>query len=533
MNPKQFSKFHRRDIIRPMAQEIVSGQALMLIIFFLGWELWQGDIFLSGVIFVVFAATCNWLISLFIGQKLTGLLNSIQGAINEVKKGNFSFRIPSLSSTDKTNILINEINLMLDSIASREDALMNSEDYLREMNIKLENLVEERARQLNQSLRIAQEKERELRKAQSIGSIGSWTYDFATEAISWSEETFQIFGLPIGSEVSVQKVIEFIHPDDRELANSNFQNGLSGKPYDFEYRILVSGQEKWIRGKIELEYDSDEKPIKALGIVQDITAWKQAVIKLKESETRLDLAIRSAELGVWSWDINQQCGHFDEFVSELYGFDPPVLTATDDEFYRMVHPDDLEPFKTALHVSLEDNKPFISEYRIVRPDGSIRHLTARGALERDKNGKPHRFTGILCDITDKKVNEEMLQYLASVLDSSADAIISMSLDNSIRSWNKGAQNLLGYAPEEIVGQPASILIPSNLIDFENEQFLKIATEASEGKYESQRLRKNGNRVEVSISLAPIRDSNGKVFAISNVARDISERKTEISCITCR
>jgi len=118
---------------------------------------------------------------------------------------------------------------------------------------------------------------------------------------------------------------------------------------------------------------------------------------------------------------------------------------------------------------------------------------------------------------------EKLLHWAAIIDSSDDAIISKSIDGYITSWNRGAQRLYGYTPEEIIGQPVSILMPPSKKD----DFPFIMKQLQDGKrvehYETQRMTKEGKILHVSITVSPIRDSQGNIIGAAKIARDITEK----------
>jgi PAS domain S-box-containing protein len=134
--------------------------------------------------------------------------------------------------------------------------------------------------------------------------------------------------------------------------------------------------------------------------------------------------------------------------------------------------------------------------------------------------------GILTDNSEMNnilIMMEKLLHWAAIIESSDDAIISKSIDGYITSWNKGAQQLYGYTPEEIVGKPVSILMPPEKKD----DFPFIMKQLHEGKkvehYETQRMTKDGRILHVSITVSPIRDSQGNIIGASKIARDITDR----------
>jgi PAS domain S-box-containing protein len=114
--------------------------------------------------------------------------------------------------------------------------------------------------------------------------------------------------------------------------------------------------------------------------------------------------------------------------------------------------------------------------------------------------------------------------LASIVASSDDAIVSKTLDGRITSWNAGATRLFGYEPDEVIGKPILIIVPDEQRDEEFDILRRLARGERIDHFETVRMRKDGRRVDVSLTISPIRDRNGRVIGASKVARDISERK---------
>jgi PAS domain S-box-containing protein len=134
------------------------------------------------------------------------------------------------------------------------------------------------------------------------------------------------------------------------------------------------------------------------------------------------------------------------------------------------------------------------------------------------------FVGLIRDISDRKLSEGMRERFAAVVDSSNDAIISKTLEGIITAWNRGAEKIFGYTASEVVGQPMLLLIPPDRIGEESEILACIRRGQSVEHFETVRVCKDGTRIDVSVTISPIRDSNGVIAGASKIARDISERK---------
>jgi PAS domain S-box-containing protein len=128
------------------------------------------------------------------------------------------------------------------------------------------------------------------------------------------------------------------------------------------------------------------------------------------------------------------------------------------------------------------------------------------------------------DITERKQVEETRDRLAAIVESSDDAIMTKTLDGTITSWNRGAERVFGYSAAEIIGKLILVLLPPERIDEESDILARIRRGESVEHFETVRIRKDGTRIDVSVTISPIRDGNGAIVGASKVARDITRRK---------
>lgn len=147
----------------------------------------------------------------------------------------------------------------------------------------------------------------------------------------------------------------------------------------------------------------------------DIADRKKVEDVLRESTARLNLALESASMGAWSWDIREDKRYFDGHTCRILGIDPQAFTGKAEEFFRVLHPDDVEKVKNALARTIESNVPYEPEYRVIWSDGSVHCVAARARLIRDGQGRAKLVTGILWDITQrKKVESELAEKFVQV-----------------------------------------------------------------------------------------------------------------------
>jgi len=177
--------------------------------------------------------------------------------------------------------------------------------------------------------------------------------------------------------------------------------------------------------------------------------------------------------------------------------------------------------------------------RIARGERIDRYLTVRRTKEgkllnilltvsplRDRSGRVIGASKIARDLTGVG-NEQLAGFMAAIVDSSEDAIVSKDLNGTITSWNRGAERIFGYTAAEAVGRPINILIPENRVDEEPEILARIARGEPIEHYETVRRRKNGQLIDISLTISPIRDSSGRIIGASKIARDISEQRRAV------
>ncbi len=156
-------------------------------------------------------------------------------------------------------------------------------------------------------------------------------------------------------------------------------------------------------------------------------------------------------------------------------------------------------------------------------DGSIKDVLI-SSNARWQGGEFVHSRCVTVDVTERRRAEETRALLAAVVAASDDAIVSKDLDGVIRTWNDAAERLFGYAAAEAIGKPIHIILPPEL----QEQERRILEHLRRGEpidhFETVRLTKDGRRVEVSLTISPVRDADGRVIGASKIARDISERK---------
>lgn len=173
--------------------------------------------------------------------------------------------------------------------------------------------------------------------------------------------------------------------------------------------------------------------------------------------------------------------------------------------------------------ALEAGTPLTFQEYARQDNGHRTYLSTEFPLK-DSDGNITGLCGIASDISDRREIETVSQHLAAIVESSEDAIIAKDSKGIITSWNKGAERIFGYTADEVIGRPVSILASSDRRDEMPEILSKILQGKRVDHYETRRRRKDGQIIEVALTVSPVRDAAGQIIGASKIARDISHRK---------
>jgi PAS domain S-box-containing protein len=287
--------------------------------------------------------------------------------------------------------------------------------------------------------------------------------------------------------------------------------------------IAKDGGETSIEDSAAPIWDSAGKLTGAVMVFHDVTGRRRAEEALRESEQKLRATFEQAAVGIVTTDLNGKFEEVNQRFSEILGYTQEELLKL--TFQALTFPEDLPSTEENVNRLLAGQiADFAMEKRYIRKDGTLVWALATVTLLKDASGQPRQLLGVIEDITSRKKAEEASLRLSAVVESSDDAIVSKTLNGIITSWNKSAERIFGYEAHEIVGLPISTLFPPDRLDEEQDILTRLKRGERIDHYETERIRKDGTLLDVSLTVSPIKDSNGRIIGASKIARDITGRK---------
>ncbi len=230
---------------------------------------------------------------------------------------------------------------------------------------------------------------------------------------------------------------------------------------------------------------------------------------------------------IYTTDARGRITYYNEAAAELWGHRPDLGSAAWCGSWKLFWPDGrpMAHDECPMAVALRTGKPVRGATAIAeRPDGTRVVFEPHPTPLFDPSGTLIGGVNMLVDITDRRSSEESALRLASIVDSSDDAIVSKDLAGVIQSWNGGAQRLFGYTAEEVIGQPITILMPPERMNEEPDILARIVRGERVEHYETVRRRKDGSLIDISLTVSPLRARDGRIIGASKIARDITHRR---------
>ncbi|MFT3781975.1 MAG: PAS domain S-box protein [Nibricoccus sp.] len=301
------------------------------------------------------------------------------------------------------------------------------------------------------------------------------------------------------------------------------------------YVIRSDGTRRWVVPYPDPIIDAEGNCTGVVTVVMDLTEERTAQNAIRKAADHLNLAMASANLGDWNWDLTKDVVSLSPRMAEIFdlGQMPEISRPL---IQKMIHPGDAERARSALDAALNQGTDYSIEYRIIRADGAIRWLATKGRRVVDASGTPQGMVGVVQDITDRKEQEEALKRLSTEIKTQAqlfDATLSNITDLAYTfdlhgRWiyaNKPLLDLWGKSLDQVVGKNCYELgYPPEIAAKLQQDIQQVITTKSSLRGEMTYVRANGQADAHEYIFSPVVDPQGEVTAVVGTTRVITERK---------
>jgi PAS domain S-box-containing protein len=401
-----------------------------------------------------------------------------------------------------------------------------------------------------------------LDRAGQTAGVAGWELDVKTHGLRWSAHMLRIHEVASDYQPALGTSLKFFPPKARSRLKRHLRETIkTGKGCDLELPFLTArGRRLWVRVVAECEF-LQGRLTRLVGSLQDITERKRTetslalerakmvslLAQLQTANERFDIASESSGIAIWEYDVRENTLTWDDRMYRLYGIERENGVVTYREWQDRLHPDDRGRYLAEVALALSGETNLQTEFRIVRPDGDVRHVKATAHVARAADGKALRMTGTNVDISGSKQAQLQLfktsSLLRTILDSAAEiAIIATDPDLTVKVFNAGAERLLGYASEEVVG----CATPLRVHEADELRQLSAEVGAKEGRplagwevyvqpsmrdrpHECTFVRRDGRRLRMSQVVTAMHSYEGELLGYLSVSHDVSlQRQHELS-----
>jgi two-component system sensor histidine kinase/response regulator len=290
--------------------------------------------------------------------------------------------------------------------------------------------------------------------AAEAAGLGFWDLDIEAQSVRWDDQMFRLHGLARIEGDHYPHRFNYLHADDRARVENEIRDAAAGtRSFDSEYRIVwADGRVRHMKSAASLKRDPTGPNRRLIGVSFDITDRREAESKLTEANERFAVAAEAASLAFWDFDVETRSVRWnDEMFRRLRGLartegepDPPR--------FEHLHADDRARIEGELLAAAAGTGSFDTEYRVVLPDGRMRHMKSAATLKRDPTGREERMIGVSYDITERKEAENRLieanERFALAAEAASLGFWDLDIETRSVRWDPQMFRLFGVEPTD-------------------------------------------------------------------------------------
>ena len=375
--------------------------------------------------------------------------------------------------------------------------------------------------------------EARLRRAQEAGGVGVFSVDLKTEILSPTREFCKIYGIQDTAALPISVIQALIVDEDQEVASNPETRQTGTSPLNVEYRIrrADNGEKRIIARRGEFELDGDGRPIRFVGVVQDVTERRKAQREVRDSEARFRALAQAIPNHVWTATPDGRLDWFNDRVYEYAGRNQGELDG--DGWVTLVHPDDVASTGERWKTALEAGETYHTEFRLRDRSGAFRWHIVRAVPITEDGGRILRWIGTNTEVEELRATREKLEDLNRTLEQrvtertadrdrmwrlSTDVMLVASLDAKIAAINPAWTTMLGWREDDLIGRSFMDLIHPDDVQATLDEVGKLGQGVTTFLFENRYAHKDGSYRTISWTAVP---DDGFIHA---VGRDVTEER---------
>lgn len=367
-------------------------------------------------------------------------------------------------------------------------------------------------------------------------NMGVWEWDINSDKLILNDKMSEILGFGSNSNISsFEKMVELLHPDDTEKMKDDLFEALRtpGKEYEGTFRIIINdGTLKYIRSISKTYRDDEGIANRMVGLNWEVTEDIELEKKRLEIMEGYDFILNSIDVGVWDWNIKNDDLNWNEAMYKVFGYDIKNKVKNYDDFKEFIHPDDINRVNDEIANVISSTKSeFVSTFKVLLNDGTIKHIRSISKAYRDKNGIAERMSGIGIDITKETElvsrSKELLEKYEFILNSINMGVWEWDINTDLLTWNDNLYKLFGLDVNDETFETATkymnnIMHPNDKERIDNELLETVNNPNKEFQTTFRILLNDGVVKHIRATSRAQRDKSGKAIKLVGVNWDITD-----------
>lgn len=387
-------------------------------------------------------------------------------------------------------------------------------------------------------IRFQREELATLKLAETMSGVGHWRMDFVTREVSWSDEVYRIYGLDRDTHApTADSVIAAFHPDDQEVVRSQIlQVAETGREMQSEPRLIrPNGEVRRLQSMAGAELGPDGKVKTVFGVVRDVTEDRRTMDLIQRSEARYRLLADNTADVITRIRRDGSSRYISPSVEAMLGWRSEEMTGQIGDY---VHPDDFERVMAVIEGAMEDSDRQAVVHRARHRAGHYIWVESSFQRIRSEPGEPEEVVVVIRDMSQRKAVEDQLQAALDqaresetryrlLTDRSEDIIITYGYDTLVTYASPSLERITGIKPEDILGKTVNTLLHPEDWREVNAKLAAFIRDHPDQDMTTQRYRafvKNGEVRHYETRTRIVRDDQGRVLEIQDMARDVTETR---------